>query len=50
LKMKSFFVRAPDKVLVEIVEADPVPDGSWLRHVHPEGNHGHVHPKVKTDR
>ncbi len=33
LKMKSFFVRAPDGVLVEIVEADPLPDASWLRHV-----------------
>jgi len=36
LKMKSFFVRAPDGVLVEIVEADPLPDASWLRHVHSE--------------
>lgn len=33
LKMKSFFVRAPDGVLVEIVEADPLPDASWLDHV-----------------
>jgi len=33
LKMKSFFVRAPDNVLVEIVEADPIPDASWLRHI-----------------
>ena len=32
-KMKSFFVRAPDGVLVEIVEADPLPDASWLRHI-----------------
>jgi len=36
LKMKSFFVRAPDGVLVEIVEADPIPDSSWYRHMHPE--------------
>ena len=33
LKMKSFFVRAPDNVLVEIVQADPLPEGSWTRHV-----------------
>ena len=26
---KSFFVMAPDKLLVEIVEAKPIPDGSW---------------------
>ena len=34
LKLKSFFVRAPDNVLVEIVQADPVPEASWNRHVH----------------
>ena len=26
---KSFFVRGPDKVLIEIVEAKTVPEGSW---------------------
>jgi len=30
LKMKSFFVRAPDGVLVEIVEANPLPEASWM--------------------
>ncbi|MCH8203992.1 MAG: VOC family protein [Candidatus Hydrogenedentes bacterium] len=25
----SFFVRGPDKVLIEIVEAKPIPEGSW---------------------
>lgn len=35
LKMKSFFVRAPDGVLVEIVEANPLPDASWMDHVEP---------------
>lgn len=29
LKIKSFFVRGPDKVLIEIVEARPLPEGSW---------------------
>ena len=29
LKLKSFFVLAPDDVLVEIVEARPVPEGAW---------------------
>lgn len=27
--MKSFFVRGPDKVLIEIVEGKPVPEGVW---------------------
>ena len=36
LKMKSFFVRGPDGVLIEIVEADPLPDASWLHHAHPQ--------------
>ncbi len=36
LKMMSFFVRAPDNVLVEIVEADPLPGASWQNHVHPD--------------
>jgi hypothetical protein len=27
--MKSFFVRGPDNVLLEIVEAKPIPDGLW---------------------
>jgi len=27
--MRSFFVRGPDKVLVEIVEERPLPDGVW---------------------
>jgi len=27
--MKSFFVRGPDKVLIEIVEAKPIPEGIW---------------------
>ena len=35
--MKSFFVRGPDKVLIEIVEADPLPEASWLRHTRPPG-------------
>jgi len=26
---RSFFVLAPDNILVEIVEAKPIPDGSW---------------------
>ena len=26
---KSFFVLGPDQVLVEIVEAKPIPDASW---------------------
>lgn len=26
---KSFFVRAPDNILVEIVQAKPIPDASW---------------------
>jgi catechol 2,3-dioxygenase-like lactoylglutathione lyase family enzyme len=34
LQMKSFFIRAPDGVLIEIVEADPLPHASWFRHVH----------------
>lgn len=29
MKFKSFFVEAPDKVLVEIVEAKPIPESSW---------------------
>lgn len=29
LKLKSFFVLAPDNVLVEIVEARPLPEGVW---------------------
>jgi hypothetical protein len=29
LKLKSFFVLAPDGVLVEIVEAKPIPEGAW---------------------
>jgi catechol 2,3-dioxygenase-like lactoylglutathione lyase family enzyme len=29
LNMKSFFVRGPDKVLIEIVEARPLPGGVW---------------------
>lgn len=29
LKIKSFFVRGPDKVLIEVVEARPIPDGVW---------------------
>lgn len=28
-KMKSFFVRGPGKVLIEIVEARPLPEGVW---------------------
>ena len=27
--VKSFFVRGPDNVLLEIVEAKPIPDGLW---------------------
>ena len=29
LKLRSFFVLAPDDVLVEIVEAKPIPEGAW---------------------
>lgn len=29
LKMKSFFVLAPDGVLIEIVESKPIPEGIW---------------------
>lgn len=29
LNLKSFFVRGPDKVLIEIVEAGPIPESSW---------------------
>ena len=29
LKLKSFFVLAPDEVLVEIVEAAPIPEAAW---------------------
>jgi catechol 2,3-dioxygenase-like lactoylglutathione lyase family enzyme len=29
LRLKSFFVLAPDDVLVEIVEAKPIPEGAW---------------------
>jgi catechol 2,3-dioxygenase-like lactoylglutathione lyase family enzyme len=29
LPLKSFFVLAPDDVLVEIVEAKPIPEGAW---------------------
>jgi catechol 2,3-dioxygenase-like lactoylglutathione lyase family enzyme len=28
-EMKSFFVMAPDKVLIEIVEANPIPEDAW---------------------
>jgi catechol 2,3-dioxygenase-like lactoylglutathione lyase family enzyme len=28
-RLKSFFVQGPDQVLVEIVEARPIPDASW---------------------
>ena len=27
--LKSFFVQRPDNVLIEIVEAKPIPDGLW---------------------
>ncbi|MBT5706919.1 MAG: hypothetical protein HOI66_11415 [Verrucomicrobia bacterium] len=27
--LKHFFVLAPDKLLVEIVEARPIPEGIW---------------------
>ena len=29
LKLRSFFVQGPDKVLIEIVEAKPIPEGLW---------------------
>ena len=29
LNIRSFFVRGPDKVLIEIVEARPIPQGVW---------------------
>jgi hypothetical protein len=29
LKLKSFFVLAPNDVLVEIVEDKPIPEGAW---------------------
>lgn len=28
--LKSFFVRGPDKLLIEIVEEKPIPEGIWL--------------------
>jgi hypothetical protein len=28
---KSFFVQGPDKVVIEIVEAKPIPDASWVQ-------------------
>jgi hypothetical protein len=28
---RSFFVTGPDKVVIEIVEAKPIPDSSWER-------------------
>ena len=43
LKMKSFFVRAPDNVLVEIVEAAPLPEASWLDHVHYQSGEDSCH-------
>ena len=27
--LKSFFIQGPDNVLLEIVEAKPVPEGLW---------------------
>jgi hypothetical protein len=30
-RLKSFFVLGPDNVLIEIVEARPIPDASWDR-------------------
>ena len=30
---------------VEIVEADPLPEASWIRHVHSNHDHDHVHSK-----
>jgi catechol 2,3-dioxygenase-like lactoylglutathione lyase family enzyme len=29
VKMKSFFVRGPDKILIEVCEAKPLPEGVW---------------------
>jgi hypothetical protein len=29
LKLRSFYVQGPDKVLIEIVEAKPIPEGLW---------------------
>lgn len=29
LKARNFFVRGPDKVLVEIIEAEPIPEAAW---------------------
>ncbi|HEX3724803.1 MAG TPA: VOC family protein, partial [Pirellulales bacterium] len=28
-KLKSFVVRGPDQVSIEIVEAKPIPEGTW---------------------
>jgi hypothetical protein len=28
-KLKSFIVEGPEKVSIEVVEAKPVPEGSW---------------------
>jgi catechol 2,3-dioxygenase-like lactoylglutathione lyase family enzyme len=38
-RMKSFFVRGPDKILIEIVEARPFPEGLW-DHLDADGNVG----------
>jgi len=27
--IKSFFIEGPDRILIEIVEAKPVPEGIW---------------------
>jgi len=29
LRLRSFFVRGPDRVLIEVVEAKPIPEGLW---------------------
>jgi len=34
-KMNSFFVMGPDKVLIEVVEAKPLPEGLWDEPVEP---------------
>lgn len=55
LKIKSFFVRGPDKVLIEILEAAPLPQSSWQNHLPSKTGNGdqsnlfHLHPHPHED-
>ena len=44
LKLKSFFVLAPDEVLVEIVEALPIPEAAWEELPPPAARKGATDP------